>query len=619
MKRIIFCYVLLLSACAYGQNSAIQLQPITTGLSAPVLATNAHDGSNRIFIVEQTGKIKVLQPEVATATDFVNLSTKITYGGERGLLGLAFHPDFKNNRRFFVNYTRSGDGATTIAEYQASTGNRNVAATTEKILLTIAQPFANHNGGMIEFGQDGYLYIGMGDGGSANDPGSRAQNIEELLGKMLRIDVDHTTGALPYGIPPDNPFVGNVPGRDEIFAVGLRNPWRWSFDRLTGQLYAGDVGQNAIEEIDIVTKGGNYGWRVFEGNRCTNNDPTLCTASNYIAPIFQYPQGSGRCSVTGGYVYRGARSTFPDGAYLYGDYCTGEIFQLKDGQNSLLLDTDLNTSLSAFGEDEGGEILVCDLNGGKVFRLTNTSSPKPLGTVSAASYDRESGVAPDSIVATFGNGLANGTYLAPALPLPTSLGGTTVTIRDSKGVERLSPLFCAGNLQVNFLVPTGSASGYGAVIVKVNNAVVSSGALKIDSFAPAIFSANQDGSGAAAAILQIIKNDISTYSPLLAEKDPTDLNGVRLKTVAIDLNQSYDKLYLLLYGTAIRGRGEPLTATATAGGVALPIEYAGAQNFFPGVDQLNILLAKSLQGKGEVDLAVTINGKTANLVKVNFK
>src|SRR5437867_49343 len=242
-------------------------------------------------------------------------------------LALAFHPQFSTNRRFYVDYTRRSDGATIIAEYRVSTGNPNVADTTENILLTIPQPYENHNGGMVEFGPDGFLYIGMGDGGSGNDPQHRAQNIEELLGKILRIDVDH------IGTPPSsNPFVGRA-GRDEIFAYGMRNPWRFSFDRLTGQLYVGDVGQDVRDEIDIVTSGGNYGWRIFEGTRCTNLGPAPCTAPGFIPPIAEYVNTgpTGRCSIIGGYVYRGTQASLPYGAYVYGDYCSGEIFMLNDG------------------------------------------------------------------------------------------------------------------------------------------------------------------------------------------------------------------------------------------------------------------------------------------------
>ena len=231
----------------------IKLDPVLSGLSSPLYLTNAHDGANRIFILEQGGRIRVLQPGASSTTVFLDISSKVVSGGEQGLLGLTFHPRFSINRRFFVDYTRRADGATVIAEYRASASDPNTAETAETVLLTISQPFANHNGGMVEFGPDGFLYIGMGDGGSANDPGNRAQNTQQLLGKILRIDVDHADGAQPYSSPATNPYFGADPGRDEVYAVGLRNPWRFSFDRATGDLYVGDVGQNTWEEAYCLT------------------------------------------------------------------------------------------------------------------------------------------------------------------------------------------------------------------------------------------------------------------------------------------------------------------------------------------------------------------------------
>jgi hypothetical protein len=357
------------------------LEPVVTTLTQPIYVTNAHDGSNRLFFVEQGGIIKVLHPGSTTPTVFLNITSRVLSGGERGLLGLVFHPQFPTNRRFFVDYTRTGDGATVIAEYLASAGNPDIADTTEKVLLTISQPFANHNGGMIEFGPDGFLYIGMGDGGSGNDPGNRAQNIEELLGKILRIDVDNPNGPIPYSSPVDNPFFGATPGRDEIYAIGMRNPWRFSFDRTTDDLYVGDVGQGAREEVDIVSLGGNYAWRVFEGTLCTNLDPTLCTGGSFAAPIAEYshtPGSGGRCSIIGGYAYRGVMSTLPVGAYVYGDLCTGEIFLLQGGVQTLLFDT--NNIISSFGEDEAGELYVVEL-GSSVFRIATRTGPGPNDTV----------------------------------------------------------------------------------------------------------------------------------------------------------------------------------------------------------------------------------------------
>ncbi|HXG68518.1 MAG TPA: PQQ-dependent sugar dehydrogenase [Blastocatellia bacterium] len=381
----------------------IELEPVLSGLTSPLYVTSARDGSDRLFIVEQPGRILVLQPGATTATVFLNIAEKVSFGGERGLLGLAFHPQYPVNRRFFVNYTRRQDGATVIAEYRVSAANPNVAETNETVLLTVPQPFANHNGGMIEFGPDGHLYIGMGDGGSANDPGNRAQNINDLLGKMLRIDVDRPDGATPYSSPSNNPFFGATAGRDEIYAIGLRNPFRFSFDRETGDLYAGDVGQGVIEEIDIITRGGNYGWRVFEGTQCTNIDPPLCNRAGFTPPIAEYRHTGGRCSITGGYVYRGARATLPLGAYVYGDFCSGEIFMLNGGAQTLLLDTDLN--ISSFGEDEAGEIYVVGL-GGQVRRIVNPNQPPPppVFRITSVSIQRRSTGEPLDPVTVKNNG-----------------------------------------------------------------------------------------------------------------------------------------------------------------------------------------------------------------------
>ena len=370
--------------------AAIQITPVISGLARPVFVTSPNDGSNRLFIVEQGGTLRVLQPGASAATLFLDIAGKVTTAGnEQGLLGLAFHPSYATNGRFFVDYTRAGDGAIVISEFTVS-GNPLVANTTEKVLLVIPHPVnTNHNGGMLAFGPDGYLYIGVGDGGSANDPPSNAQNVQVLLGKILRIDVDRADAAAgtPYSSPPDNPFV-NVSGRDEIFAYGLRNPWRFSFDRATGQVWVGDVGQSAREEVDTpLVKGGNYGWRVFEGTLCTNNDPSLCNPANYIAPRFEYAHTGGRCSITGGYVYRGASGALPAGTYVYGDYCTGEIFAWNGSTQTLLLDTAYN--ISSFGENQQGELYVVDLNGtiGRIVAsaaatttsLSSSLNPAPAG------------------------------------------------------------------------------------------------------------------------------------------------------------------------------------------------------------------------------------------------
>jgi glucose/arabinose dehydrogenase len=356
----------LITACgaaAEGQET-IRLEPVVDGLVRPVFLTHAGDGSGRLFVVEQEGFILVLGPGGLEEEPFLDLSAKVLCCGERGLLGLAFHPSFPDDPRLFVNYTRRPDGATVVSELRVGESGRPDSGS-ERVLLNIAQPFSNHNGGMIAFGGGGRLLIGMGDGGSGGDPRNLAQNPSSLLGKMLRIGVN---GRLPYAIPANNPYAAGG-GRPEIYAIGLRNPWRFSVDRETGRMYVGDVGQNAVEEIDIVRRGGNYGWRHFEGTRPYRPAGGI-NRSTLEMPIAEYTHEGGRCSVTGGYVYRGEAVPELVGTYLYADYCTGEIFGLRNGEQRVLLDTSM--FISSFGEDEAGEVYVVD-HGGTIHRIASAS------------------------------------------------------------------------------------------------------------------------------------------------------------------------------------------------------------------------------------------------------
>ncbi len=372
----------------------IQLNPVAglSGFVNPLLLTNAGDGSNRLFVVEQRGRILVQQPSGGAPTVFLDVSAtaanpahrRVQSGGEQGLIGVTFHPQYETNGLFYVHHTRLGlTNTNDVVQYRVSTTNPNVAdPDSQQLLLRVPQPFSNHNGGSIEFGPfDGLLYIAKGDGGSGNDPGNRAQDPNELLGKVLRIDVNRddfpSDPNRNYGIPPDNPFVG-VPGADEVFALGLRNPFRFSFDRGTGLLYAGDVGQAAREEIDIVTMGGNYGWRPFEGNIAT---PGINTAEgNAVLPFAIFPitdleRGEAR-SITGGYVYRGTQGSLPDGAYLFGDFLSRQVFLFQNGARTTLLDN-AGFNISSFGEDEAGELYVVGYNNGIVYRVASTSANLP--------------------------------------------------------------------------------------------------------------------------------------------------------------------------------------------------------------------------------------------------
>lgn len=358
------------SAAPSISDSGIALESLVEqGLQHPVFVAQPPDGSQRLFLVEQPGRIRILRGKTLVAQPFLDITGKsLSTGFEQGLLGLAFHPSYRTNGRYFVNYTRVPDGATVISEYRASS-NPDESQRTEKILLTIPQPYVNHNGGMLAFGPDGFLYIGMGDGGSRGDPQNRAQNREELLGKILRIDVDHGT---PYAIPDSNLFAKGD-GRSEIFAYGFRNPWRFSFDRETGELWVGDVGQNDWEEIDVVQSGGNYGWRIMEGTHCFS-PKTGCTSKGLIMPKAEYATRSPRCTIVGGYVYRGNRMPSLKGTYVYGDFCSGEIFGLKDGQSSVLSATD--SRITSFGQDEAGELYMAG-HSGAIFRLVPREGGSP--------------------------------------------------------------------------------------------------------------------------------------------------------------------------------------------------------------------------------------------------
>ena len=371
----------LLVAAVLGMNAAplvhadpspaIGLSPVATSLASPVAATHAGDQSGRLFIVLQAGQIVIFDGNSVLPTPFLDIRTLVGSGGERGLLSVAFHPSYEVNGYFFVNYTDT-DGNTVVARYQVSSDENVADPASAEIILRLDQPFANHNGGQLQFGPDGFLYIGTGDGGSGGDPDNRAQNLQDLLGKILRIDVD---GNLPYEIPADNPFVNDATARNEIWAYGLRNPWRFGFDRLSGDLFIADVGQNSFEEINFQransSGGENYGWRLMEGSSCFN-PPSGCNDGSLVLPVLEYPHSEG-CSVTGGYRYRGIAVPQLTGIYLFGDFCSGTIWGgVLEGnawRRIELAATPL--SVSAFGENEAGELFVLNYTAGVLYRITS--------------------------------------------------------------------------------------------------------------------------------------------------------------------------------------------------------------------------------------------------------
>lgn len=420
----------------------LQLVEFADGFSSPT--DIAHAGDDRLFITERDGTVRILNADGSSGGTFLDIDDMVTSCGggcEIGLLGLAFHPDFANNGFFYVNYTAVGGGDTHVSRFSVSPNNPNAAdPDSEVVLLDIEQPYGNHNGGCIKFGPDGYLYIGMGDGGSGGDPQAFSQNRQSLLGKMLRIDVDNGS---PYAIPADNPFAETDETLDEIWAIGVRNPWRFSFDRETGDMWIADVGQNAFEEVDFEPAGSpggvNYGWRCREGFADFNmsNCPPV---SQLTDPVHVYETSSGfgqGCSITGGFVYRGCE--FPEfyGKYIYGDYCSSRIWALTNNGDGTFTNEELlnydNNEISAFGEDVNGELYMAALGEGRIYRVTETTNPL---TVSAA------------VTSVSCNGNADG---AIDLTLPA---GSTFTWSNNAQTEDLTDL-AAGEYTVTVITEGG--------------------------------------------------------------------------------------------------------------------------------------------------------------------
>lgn len=395
-------FYVLLGLVLYSQTFFAQPDLVFNQIASVPSAvdiTGAGDNTNRLFIVNQTGIIRVfnLTTNSLLGTEYLNITDRVLYGGERGLLGLTFHPDFESNGHFYVNYIDENSGDTRISRFTAasSTSNATVDPGTELILLTIDQPsgasFTNHKAGDMNFGSDGYLYIAVGDGGSGGDPGNRAQDPQNLLGKMLRIDVDNPSGPNNYGIPASNPFIGTqmpVDYRNEIWSVGVRNPWRFSFDRGTGDMYIADVGQGAWEEVNFEpagTGGRNYGWRCYEGNHVYEPDGCLAM-SNYTFPVFEYDHGAnGGQSITGGYVYRGTDVPSLVGWYICTDYVSGNFWLLRYNGSSWVVDFQPDvmagatavTNITAFGEADNGELYATRLSGA-IYKVAATALPVEL-------------------------------------------------------------------------------------------------------------------------------------------------------------------------------------------------------------------------------------------------
>lgn len=412
MRLLLSHFLLLASLTAFAQSPTVAFETIATGFSQPVDITGAGDNSNRLFVLEKTGRIKIIDQTTNTvlSTLFLDLSGQILTNSERGTLGLAFHPDYASNGEFFVNYISDGTGTpspgqTVVSRFTVSPPSSNVASIgTEEVLLRITQPFSNHNAGDLAFGPDGYLYIPTGDGGSGGDPEDNGQDPQSLLGKMLRIDVDGTPvpGGPNYLIPADNPFVGNAAVRDEIWALGLRNPWRISFDRQTGDLWIGDVGQNAREEIDFqpaTSNGGeNYGWDCREGfieyPENAGSSSSLCNNNTtYTDPVFEYTRNTtnGGFSVTGGFVYRGQRANDLLGWYVSADFDQSRLFLLPPSgtQSDMITQNVSLNSITSFGEDDDANLYVAEFGGRISHVTTQRTLPVELLHWTASALEKE--------------------------------------------------------------------------------------------------------------------------------------------------------------------------------------------------------------------------------------
>jgi len=596
---------LTLAFTIFGQE--IRTTQIASGISAPTDIQNAGDGSGRLFFVQQNGLVRIHRNGSLVNQPFLDIRSKTRADGERGLLGLAFPPGFAQSQRLYVNYTDL-NGDTIIAMYRV-TSNADVAdSSSETILLKIAQPFANHNGGQVRFGPDGYLYIGMGDGGSGGDPQGNGQRRTTLLGKMVRVDVESQPGTLR--IPADNPFSGQSATRNEIWALGLRNPWRFSFDRATGDLWIADVGQNEWEEVNFQpasSRGGeNYGWNGMEGAHCYGTPN--CNRQGLVLPVAEYSHSQGGCSITGGFVYRGRAYPGLRGAYIYGDLCNGRIWgverQGSTFSNRVLLPSS-GFSITTFGEGEDGELYIAHVGNGTIHRIEGSLAPRlsAAGIVNAASF--VPGLAPGSLATIFAAGLLDddGIVTATGFPLPLTLRGVSITIG---GVA--APIQSIANRngqeQINIQVPAeiGGRTNAAVVIRRDSQASASVDAPVLD-VQPAVFTAD----GVSAVAVHNADFTLATTGRPLARGEFAFVYATGLGRVS---NEP---------AAGVAAPSSPLAVASdvrvTIAGAAAEVQFAGLAPGFAGVYQLNFRVPANAPS-GMQDLVVTAGGAASPAVKV---
>ncbi len=599
----------LAAGTANAQEPEIRLTEIASGLRNVTDIQNAGDGSGQLFFAQQNGIIRVYESGQLRDTPFLDVQTKTRTSGECGLLGLAFPPGYAAKRYFYVNYTDPNCSTSLVSRYRLSAGANSADPLSEQIVLRQAQPFQNHNGGQLRFGPDGFLWIAFGDGGSGGDPRNNAQSGLVWLGKMLRIDVE--SSQTPYRIPPDNPFVGDSRFLPEIWATGLRNPWRFSFDRETRDLWIADVGQNRAEEVNYTpagSRGGeNYGWRLMEGLRCFT---AACAPDRLVLPVHEYDtRNQNDVSVTGGFVYRGSRYPSLTGTYIYGDYASGRIWGLRSeaGQfrNRLLLESRL--SLSTFGEDEEAEVYLADHRGGRIYRIDATQAQprRPAATAVANAASFENGAVAGSAVTVFGTDLTAGAGITAAagIPLPLSLAGLAVRVNG-----RDAPIYAVaganGAGQVNIQVPW-ETTGAKASIVLVRDGV-SSLPLEVPLLAlqPGVFTTD----GSTAIIVRTSNNTLATSLNPLRAGELVYLYATGLGPVG---------------NTPATGSGGPSSPLAHAvtsptvaiDGVSCEVTFAGLAPDLVGLYQVNIRVPAGI-GRGGHELVVRSGNMTSKRVLV---
>ena len=617
--RLLLLFVFSLAAFAQQDVlDSLRFAEVARGLDEPTAIAHAGDGSGRLFVVERAGRIWVFNRDFERSPQpFLDIRGRVgPFGSEQGLLGLAFHPDYETNGRFFVYYIDRA-GGTVVAEYGLSADPNIAAVNSEVVFFTATQPFNNHNGGDIHFGPDGMLYIATGDGGSSDDPRNRAQNLGDPLGKILRVDVDN--GA-PAKAPPDNPFVGTPGARPEIWAYGLRNPWRFNFDRQTGDMWIADVGQNTWEEVNFApagaTGGLNYGWRRMEGRHCFIPG-TSCNDGSLVLPVAEYRHTGAICSVTGGYRYRGSSYPSLSGVYFYGDFCSGDLFALIESSPGVfqqLGPRSAGFSFSTFGEDEAGEIYFADYNTGAIYRLEGPLASPSIsegGVVNAASFAAGQSVAPGSIVSAFGMSLAGSSAGAERTPLPTTLGGSTFTFGNVDAA-----LFFVSPGQANMQVPWELEGQRGAQLTATSGGVASTPYdVNLAPVAPGVFTMDQSGSGQAAALI--------TGTGLLAAPSSEFANARPARL------GEFIEVFVTGLGpvsntppTGAVSPSEPLAVTqfevtARIGGVEpVPVRFAGLAPGFIGLYQVNIQLVGDLPSGSQVELVLFVNGVQSNTVTI---